>query len=93
MMKKLMLGVSCAGLIMGSAFAAVPKTKRPPVAAAAGPLLQPWTGPYGGVPAFDRVKVADFEPALKQAMTMQLKEIDAIASNPAAPTFDNTIVA
>ena len=94
MMKTLMLGVSCAGLIMGSASAAVPKGKPSPVSAAiANPLLQPWTGPYGGVPAFDKVKVSDFEPALNAAMAMELKEIDAITSNRAAPTFENTIVA
>ena len=32
------------------------------------PLLQPWTGSCGGVPSFDRVRVADFEPALEAAM-------------------------
>ena len=57
------------------------------------PLLQPWAGPHGGVPAFDQVKVADFKPALEAAMTENLAEIDAIARNPQAPTFDNTIVA
>ena len=93
MMKKLMLGASCAGLIVGGALAAAPKAKRLPTPAAATPLLQPWTGPYGGVPAFDKVKVADFEPAIRAAMAMELKEITAIAGNPAAPTFDNTIVA
>ncbi|MBW8881106.1 MAG: hypothetical protein JF615_06685, partial [Asticcacaulis sp.] len=25
-------------------------------------LTRPWTGPYGGVPPFDKVKIADFEP-------------------------------
>jgi len=32
------------------------------------PLLRPWSGPYGGVPAFAGVRVSDFEPALEQAM-------------------------
>ena len=27
------------------------------------PLLAPWTGPYGGIPPFDQVKVEQFEPA------------------------------
>jgi peptidyl-dipeptidase Dcp len=57
------------------------------------PLLAPWGGPHGGVPAFDKVKVADFKPALEAAMTENLAEIAAIANNPAAPTFDNTIAA
>ena len=40
------------------------------------PLLVPWTGPYGGVPPFDRVRVADFKPALLAAMAEELAEVD-----------------
>ena len=57
------------------------------------PLLAPWSGPHGGVPAFDKVKVADFKPALEAAMAENLAEINAIANNPKPATFDNTIVA
>jgi peptidyl-dipeptidase Dcp len=57
------------------------------------PLLEPWTGPYGGVPPFDRVRVEDFEPALSAAMRENLEQIAKIASNPEPPTFDNTIAA
>jgi peptidyl-dipeptidase Dcp len=57
------------------------------------PLLAPWGGPHGGVPAFDKVKVADFKPALEAAMAENLAEIAAIANNPKPPTFDNTVVA
>jgi peptidyl-dipeptidase Dcp len=56
-------------------------------------LLAEWTGPFGGVPAFDKMELADLEPALEEGMAMELAEIDAIASNPEAPTFENTIVA
>ncbi|UAL10640.1 M3 family metallopeptidase [Caulobacter segnis] len=63
------------------------------LAQASNPLLQKWTGPYGGVPAFDKVKVADFKPALEAAMAKNLAEIDAITANKAAPTFENTIAA
>ena len=56
------------------------------------PLLTKWEGPYGGVPPFDRVRVADFKPALEAAMAENLAELDRIAKNPAAPTFENTIV-
>ena len=55
------------------------------------PLLAEWTGKYGGVPAFDKVKITDFKPALEAAMTENLGEIDKIANNSAAPTFENTI--
>src|SRR5688500_8388459 len=51
------------------------------------PLLAEWTGPFGGVPAFDKVRVADFKPALESAMAGSLAEIDRIANNPAPPTF------
>ena len=61
--------------------------------AAGNPLLQPWTGPYGGVPAFDRIKLEHFKPALEAGMAENLREIDAIANNPAPPTFENTIAA
>lgn len=56
-------------------------------------LLTPWAGPYGGVPPFDRVRVADFKPALEAAMAENLAEVAAIADNPQAPNFENTIVA
>lgn len=55
-------------------------------------LLAEWTGPYGGVPAFDKVEIALFRPALEQGMSDELAEIDAIAANEAPPTFDNVIV-
>jgi len=61
--------------------------------AAGNPLTQTWTGPYGGVPAFDKVKVSDFAAAAEEAMAKNLAEIDAITANPEAPTFENTIAA
>jgi peptidyl-dipeptidase Dcp len=57
------------------------------------PLVPKWSGPYGGVPPFDQVKVEHFKPALDQAMAEQLAEIDRIANDPAPPTFANTIEA
>jgi peptidyl-dipeptidase Dcp len=62
-------------------------------AAPPNPLLAKWTGKNGGVPAFDKVKVSDFGAAIDAAMAEHDKEIDTIANNKAAPTFDNTIVA
>ena len=57
------------------------------------PLLQEWSGPYGGVPAFDTMNLDDLEAALEWGMADHLREIDSIATNPAEPTFENTIVA
>jgi peptidyl-dipeptidase Dcp len=55
------------------------------------PLTEQWTGPYGGIPPFDKVKVADFKPALNEAMAENLTEIEKIANNSAPPTFKNTV--
>ena len=57
------------------------------------PLLQPWTGDFGGYPAFDKVKLGDFLPAIEIAITEAKKEIDKIATNKEHPTFDNTLLA
>ncbi|MEQ1581221.1 MAG: M3 family metallopeptidase [Steroidobacteraceae bacterium] len=57
------------------------------------PLLAPWTGPYGGVPPFDRATARHLQPALEAGMAAQLKEIEAIAADPAPATFENTIAA
>lgn len=56
-------------------------------------LMQDYSGPYGGVPAFDKMDLADLKPALEQAMALNLAEVEAIANNPEPPTFANTIVA
>ena len=62
-------------------------------ASAASPLVEPWTGPYGGVPPFDQVQVAGFQPAFEAAMERYREELQAITDNTAPPTFENTIVA
>ncbi|MEZ6098944.1 MAG: M3 family metallopeptidase [Pirellulaceae bacterium] len=57
------------------------------------PLLRPWSGPYGGVPPWNRVRIEEFLPAFEAAITAALEEINAIAQNAEPPTFDNTLVA
>lgn len=94
--------LACAALLLGCA-AAPPKPAAPPAAPPVeapkpppppvNPLTLPWTGPYGGVPPFGKIAVADLKPALEQGMTEQLAEIDRIAKDPAPPTFENTIAA
>jgi peptidyl-dipeptidase Dcp len=66
---------------------------QPQAAVSDNPLLQPWTGPYGGVPPFDQVRVEHFKPALEASMAEALANIDRIANDPAPPTFQNTIAA
>jgi peptidyl-dipeptidase Dcp len=56
-------------------------------------LLSPWSGPFGGVPDFRRVKIAQFKPALLKGIALNRAEIARIATNKAKPTFANTIAA
>ena len=46
-----------------------------------------------GMPPFDQITFADFKPAFLRGMEEEAREIDSIANNPEAPTFENTIVA
>jgi peptidyl-dipeptidase Dcp len=55
------------------------------------PLLAPWTGPHGGFPPFDKVKVESFKPSLMKAMDLNRAEIAAIAASKEPATFANTI--
>lgn len=57
------------------------------------PVLAAWSGPHGGAPAFDRIRVEHFAPALDEAMARYRAEIAAIASDPDTPTFANTLEA
>lgn len=67
-----------------------------PPAAGAGtvgnPLLQAWTAPHG-LPPFAEIRAEHFEPALREAMRRERSEIAAIASQVAAPDFENTVAA
>src|ERR1700751_695889 len=56
------------------------------------PFYAPSTLPFQA-PPFDKIKDEDYHPAIEAGMAEQLSEIQAIADNPAAATFDNTIVA
>lgn len=56
-------------------------------------LLQVWTGPYGGVPPWDRVTAGKLKTAILEGIELQRAEYAAIADNPEAPTFANTLVA
>jgi peptidyl-dipeptidase Dcp len=56
------------------------------------PFYAESTLPYHA-PPFDKIKDTDYQPALEAGMAAQLQEVDAIANNPATPTFANTLVA
>src|SRR3712207_3046474 len=59
---------------------------------ASNPFAKPSTLPFN-YPAWDKIKNEHFAPAYAEGMRQQAAEIEAIANNKAAPTFDNTIVA
>ncbi|HEY1145667.1 MAG TPA: M3 family peptidase, partial [Allosphingosinicella sp.] len=56
-------------------------------------LLADWQGPYDGVPPFDKVSPELFPEAIQFGIDEQRREVLAIAENPAAPTFANTVEA
>ena len=56
------------------------------------PLLEAWTGAYGGVPPWDRLDVTQLASAYAAALPLLEAEAAVIAANPEAPTFANTFV-
>lgn len=56
------------------------------------PFLASYHTPHHTHP-FDRIKTEHYEPAFREGMRLQNEEIDAIVTNPEAPTFANTIAA
>jgi peptidyl-dipeptidase Dcp len=77
-------------LCLASAMAVLPHVL--PALAAGNPFASVSNLPYQA-PPFDKIKDSDYEPAFEEGMKQQRAEMEAIAANPAAPTFDNTIVA
>lgn len=56
------------------------------------PLLAEWDTPHQ-TPPFSKIELEHFEPAIDAAIACARAEIEAIVTNPAKPTFGNTIVA
>jgi peptidyl-dipeptidase Dcp len=89
-----MLLGGAAAIALATVPAAAASESAPAAAAVADNiLLQDWTGPYGGVPPWDKVKPDLFPQAFQVGVDQLLAETDAIANNPQAPTFANTIEA
>ncbi len=79
-------------LIVAASLALAHTAIAAPALDASNPFAKPSSLPLN-YPAFDKIKNEHFLPAYTAGMAEQLREIDAIANNKAAPTFDNTIVA
>lgn len=56
------------------------------------PFMQPYDAPFG-IPPFEKITLADYMPAFEAGMAEQKAEVEAISSNPDAPTFANTVEA
>ena len=66
---------------------------RPPAASAIqNPLLAAWTGAFE-LPPFAQIEPGHFRSAFDRALVAHRAEIDAIAADPTAPSFDNTVAA
>jgi peptidyl-dipeptidase Dcp len=91
-----------ASLLVLTAAACAPAATRPmpgnrapaadDAAVTTNPLLAAWTGPYGGVPPWDRVRAEDFPEAFATAIETRRAEIREITRNSAPATFENTFV-
>src|SRR5512140_1023044 len=85
--------------VVGCASATQQGTTTVPSAPAPATTLSPSNPFYAAstlqyqAPPFNRIKDSDYEPAMEAGMVQQIAEIDGIANQTAAPTFDNTIVA
>lgn len=64
-----------------------PETTQP--AMSSNPLTADWTGPYGGVPAWDKMNASDFPAAFQEAMDDMRREVETVRDNPEPATFDN----
>ena len=56
------------------------------------PFMVPYDTPFG-IPPFEKISYGDYMPAIEKGIADKKAEIEAIANNPATPTFDNTILA
>ena len=93
---KMILMAGAAVLAMGGAMApanAQGASARTMVAVPNNVLLADWTGPYDGVPPWDKVKPEQFDEAMQFAIDELKRESEAILSNPEPATFANTIEA
>ncbi|HET9354647.1 MAG TPA: M3 family metallopeptidase [Sphingomicrobium sp.] len=97
-MKTILMGGAAALALAGTSLVLLPaqadaQSANANVAVPNNVLLADWKGPYQGVPPWDQVKPEQFDQAIQFAIDELKREAAAIANNPAAPTFANTIEA
>jgi len=77
---------------VAAATGAAAQTSATPAFGPGNPFYAASTLPYQA-PPFDKIKDSDYQPAMEAGMAEQIMEIEAIANDPAPPTFENTLVA
>ena len=95
-MNKIIISLSVAALLMACNPAQINENKNPTMTQTdvneSNPLLQSSQLPYGA-PDFTKIKNEHYLPAMKKAMELQKARVLAIANDPSAPNFKNTILA
>src|SRR5579862_3280776 len=86
--KRTLRVLAIAGVVACSAGAQT----APPAFGLSNPFYAPSTLPFQA-PPFDKIKESDYQPAMDAGIAEKMKEIEAIANNPAPPDFANTFVA
>jgi len=92
--RRLAMLLASSALFMGYSSMTLAAETAAPAAARAetNPLLAEWTGPYEGVPPWDKLDPELFPEAFEKAMAEYKAEVQSVIDNPAAPTFENTHV-
>ena len=92
-MKAILMAGAAVLAMTGGASAAAAQAASAATVASNNPLLADWSGPYQGVPPWDQSKPELYDEAIQVAIDELKREAAAIANNPEAPTFANTIEA
>lgn len=90
-MKKLLIVMTISAMAAACGDDSIPQAQLPEIDKT-NPLLADWDTPHQ-TPPFDEIRLEHYEPAFATAIACSRAEVEAIAENPAAPTFGNTIVA
>ena len=81
-------------MLSGVSLSAVAESRAPTAIKAADPVfIEPWTGPYEGVPPWDKVDAVQFPAAFQSAMDASKAEFEAMLSGNEPITYQNTIIA
>jgi peptidyl-dipeptidase Dcp len=90
MLKHITAFITFGAIALGAIYA--PATAADAHFGPSNPFYAPSTLPFHA-PPFDKIKDEDYQPAIEAGMAEEISEIQAIADNPAVPTFENVLAA